>query len=72
MDGAGFYGSGDLTTNHIEGFWALVKRSIMGIYYHWSKQHMQRYIDECVYRLTLALYLIKKDLIYFCRILNVD
>lgn len=48
--GAGFYGSGDLTTNHIEGFWALVKRSIMGIYYHWSKQHMQRYIDECVYR----------------------
>lgn len=22
--------------------------------------------------LTLALYLIKKDLIYFCRILNVD
>ena len=48
--GAGFYGSGDLTTNHIEGFWALVKRSIMGIYYHWSKKHMQRYIDECVYR----------------------
>lgn len=48
--GAGFYGSGDLTTNHIEGFWALVKRSIMGIYYHWSKKHIQRYIDECVYR----------------------
>lgn len=48
--GAGFYGSGDLTTNHIEGFWALVKRSIMGIYYHWSKKHMQRYIDECAYR----------------------
>lgn len=22
----------------------------MGIYYHWSKQHIQRYIDECVYR----------------------
>lgn len=48
--GAGFYGSGDLTTNHIEGFWALIKRSIMGIYYHWSKKHMQKYIDECVYR----------------------
>ena len=47
---AGFYGNGDLTTNHIEGFWALVKRSIMGIYYHWSKKHIQRYIDECVYR----------------------
>lgn len=48
--GAGFYGRGDLTTNHIEGFWALVKRSIMGIYYHWSRKHIQRYIDECVYR----------------------
>ncbi len=48
--GRGFYGSGELTTNHIEGFWALVKRSIMGIYYHWSKKHMQLYIDECVYR----------------------
>ena len=48
--GAGFYGKDDLTTNHIEGFWALVKRSIMGIYYHWSKKHIQFYIDECVYR----------------------
>lgn len=48
--GAGFYGSGDLTTNHIEGFWALVKRSIMGVYYHWSKKHIQKYIDECAYR----------------------
>lgn len=46
----GKYGYGDVTTNHIEGFWALVKRSIMGIYYHWSNKHMQRYIDECTYR----------------------
>lgn len=53
--GAGFYGNGDLTTNHIEGFWALVKRSIMGIYYHWSKKHMQLYIDECVYRFNTRL-----------------
>lgn len=47
---AGFYGKGEFTTNHIEGFWALIKRGIMGIYYHWSKKHMQRYIDEYVYR----------------------
>lgn len=53
--GAGFYGSGDLTTNHIEGFWALVKRSIMGIYYHWSKKHMQKYINECAYRFNTRL-----------------
>ena len=48
--GMGFYGSGELTTNSIEGFWAIVKRSIMGIYYHWSRKHIQRYIDECVFR----------------------
>lgn len=47
---AGFYGKGEFTTNHIEGFWALIKRGIMGIYYHWSKKHMQRYIDEYVFR----------------------
>lgn len=46
----GFYGKGDLTSNSIESFWALVKRSIMGVYYHWSKKHMQRYLDECVFR----------------------
>ena len=22
----------------------------MGIYYHWSRKHIQRYIDECVFR----------------------
>lgn len=47
---AGFYGKGEFTTNHIEGFWALIKRGIMGIYYHWSKKHIQKYIDEYVYR----------------------
>lgn len=46
----GFYGDGDLTSNGIESFWAVVKRSIMGIYYHWSKKYMQKYIDECVFR----------------------
>ena len=54
--GIGFYGNGDLTTNHIEGFWGLVKRSIMGIYYHWSKKHMQRYVDECVFRYNTRQY----------------
>ena len=52
---SGFYGNGDLTTNRIEGFWALIKRSIMGIYYHWSKKHMQKYISECAYRFNTRL-----------------
>ena len=65
--GAGFYGSGDLTTNHIEGFWALVKRSIMGIYYHWSKKHMQRYIDECVYRFNTRKFSDRERFDFFLR-----
>lgn len=48
--GAGFYGYDEITTNRIENFWTVVKRSILGIYYHWSRKHIQRYIDECVYR----------------------
>lgn len=51
--GIGFYGSGELTTNRIESFWALVKRSIAGVYYHWSRKHAQRYVDECVYRFNM-------------------
>lgn len=54
--GAGFYGYGELTTNRIEGFWGVVKRSITGIYYHWSRKHIQRYIDECVYRFNTRHY----------------
>lgn len=40
----------DVHTNSIEGFWALLKRGIMGIYHSTSKKHLQRYIDEFVFR----------------------
>lgn len=66
--GAGFYGSGDLTTNHIEGCWALVK-----VYTTTGLNNTCNVIltSVCIV-LTPALYLIKKDLIYFCKMLNVD
>ena len=32
--------------NTIEGFWLLLKRGIIGIYYFASKQHLQWYVDE--------------------------
>lgn len=37
-------------TNTIEGFWSLLKRGVIGIYHFTSKQHLQRYVDEFVFR----------------------
>jgi transposase-like protein len=40
----------DVHTNTIEGFWSLFKRSIIGIYHSASDKHIQKYIDEAVFR----------------------
>lgn len=44
------YVRGDVYTNTIEGFWSILKRGIIGIYHFTSKQHLQRYVDEFVFR----------------------
>src|SRR5262249_45374063 len=44
------YVSGDVHTNTIEGFWALVKRGISGTYHAVSAEHLQSYLDEYVFR----------------------
>lgn len=46
----GQYVDGDIYTNTIEGFWTLLKRGYIGIYHHMSTKHLQRYIDEFVFR----------------------
>jgi transposase len=38
------------TTNAIEGFWSLLKRSLKGTHVWVSKKYLQCYIDECVFR----------------------
>jgi transposase-like protein len=43
---AGEYVSGIIHTNGIEGFWALLKRSIRGTYIAIAPKHLQAYIDE--------------------------
>lgn len=40
-------------TNSIEGFWSQLKRSINGTFHHVSKQHLQSYVNEFVYRYNL-------------------
>lgn len=45
------YGDGaDGHTNSIEGLWALVKRKIYGIHHWVSPKHLDRYLDEVVWR----------------------
>lgn len=44
------YVRGDVHTNTMEGFWSLLSRGVMGIYHSWSNKHLQKYLDEFVFR----------------------
>lgn len=50
---ADWYVDGDIHTNTIEGFWALLKRGMFGQFHSVSKKHLQRYVDEFCYRYNL-------------------
>lgn len=40
----------DVTTNRIECAWSHFKRMVNGTYYHTSRKHLQKYVDEFVFR----------------------
>lgn len=44
------YVDGDVHTNTIEGFFALVKSGIRGAYHAVSPKYLQSYLDEYVFR----------------------
>jgi len=46
----GEYVVGKAHTNTIECFWSQLKRSIIGIYHHVSKKHLQKYVDASSFR----------------------
>lgn len=45
-----WYVDGDVHTNSIESFWAILKRGIIGQYHKVSIDHLPKYIDEFCYR----------------------
>lgn len=53
LHGKGEYVSGDVYTNGIESFWAILKRGFRGIYHKWSKKHLQRYVNEFTRRFNM-------------------
>lgn len=46
------YVDGMAYTNGIESVWAVLKRGFYGVYHSFSKKHLQRYVNEFVYRLN--------------------
>jgi transposase-like protein len=44
------YVRGDVTTNTVEGFFALLKRGVYGTFHSVSKQHLHRYLAEFSFR----------------------
>ena len=48
-----WYVDGDIHTNTIEDFWALLKRGMFGQFHSVSRRHLQRYMDEFCYRYNL-------------------
>ncbi len=39
-------------TNGIESVWAVLKRGYHGIFHHFSKKHLDRYVNEFTFRLN--------------------
>lgn len=48
-----WYVDGDIHTNTIEGFWALLKCGMFGQFHSVSRRHLQRYVDEFCCRYNL-------------------
>jgi hypothetical protein len=46
----GEYVKGDVHTNTVEGFFAILKRGITGVYHNVSEAHLQRYLTEFSHR----------------------
>ncbi len=39
-----------ITTNGVEGYFSILKRGVNGVYHHWSKKYLHRYLSEFDFR----------------------
>lgn len=46
----GEYVRGEAHTNTVEGYFSILKRSIVGTFHHVSQQHLGRYVAECDFK----------------------
>jgi transposase len=46
----GQYARGAFHTNSIESFWSHLKRMLRGTHIHVSRKHLQKYVDEAIFR----------------------
>ncbi len=51
----GQYVQDDIHTNTLEGFWSLLKRGMSGIYHSVRAKHLQKYVNEFVFRYNTRL-----------------
>lgn len=49
------YQRGEITTNRIENYWSVFKRTINGSYIHVSRKYLQNYADEVAFRFNYRL-----------------
>lgn len=48
--GNGWYGNAEIHTNSMEGFWSQFKKTWKGTYHFTSKKHLNKYVNESVFR----------------------
>ena len=47
-----YVNAGNVHTNGIESFWAVLKRGIYGVWHHVSRKHLHRYVNEATFRMN--------------------
>ena len=64
------YVNGNIYTNTLESFWGNIKRSIIGIYYHVSRKHLQKYADEITFRFNFKTKTVSEKFNLFLQSVN--